>query len=367
MASGEAPVPLEPPDKQPPELQVPTPVPRKAGWAIVGLGKLALEEVLPAFGECLLSKPVALVSGHPEKARQVAEVYGINSDAIYGYQNYDEIAKNDAIDIVYIILPNSLHADYTIRALRSGKHVLCEKPMGVNVEECERMIGAARDAQRKLMIAYRLHYEPFNRKVIELCEKKALGEIKTFSSSNCQDVEAPNIRLSAKLGGGPLGDIGIYCINAARYVTGEEPLEVTAIAHQPSDDPRFREVSESFTFTLRFPSGALAHCDCSFGAGESRRYRVNCAKGFIDLDSAYGYWGQELHVKQGHAKAGDAQSAKLLLEPVNHFSAEMDHFSGCVLDDKECRTPGEMGLADVRVIAAIEEAARTGRSVQVGS
>ena len=365
-ASGEAPVPLEPPDKQPPELEVPTPVPRKAGWAIVGLGKLALEEVLPAFGECVLSKPVALVSGHPEKARQVAEVYGINSDAIYGYQNYDEIAKNDAIDIVYIILPNSLHADYTIRALRSGKHVLCEKPMGVNVEECERMIGAARDAQRKLMIAYRLHYEPFNRKVIELCEKKALGEIKTFSSSNCQDVEAPNIRLSAKLGGGPLGDIGIYCINAARYVTGEEPLEVTAIAHQPSDDPRFREVSESFTFTLRFPSGVLAHCDCSFGAGESRRYRVNCAKGFIDLDSAYGYWGQELHVKQGHAKAGDAQSAKLLLEPVNHFSAEMDHFSGCVLDDKECRTPGEMGLADVRVIAAIEEAARTGRSVQVG-
>jgi predicted dehydrogenase len=260
-----------------------------------------------------------------------------------------------------------LHADHTILAFQSGKHVLCEKPMASTVQEAERMIDAARAAQRKLMIAYRLHYEPFNQKVMELCGKRVLGEIKTISSSNCQNVKSPNIRLSRQLGGGPLGDVGIYCINAARYITSEEPIEVTAIAQQPSDDPRFREVPESLAFTLRFPSGILAHCDCSFGAGESRRYRVHCAEGFIDLDPAYSYRGQELYVHEGQTEAGNARKTKILLESVNHFSAEMDHFSDCVLHNSECKNQGEMGLADMRVIAAIEEATRLAKSVRVAS
>src|SRR3954454_14055644 len=223
-----APVPLAPPEAQPPDLKVPEAVARKAGWAVVGLGQVALEEVMPAFRECQLSRPVALVSGHPEKARKVADAYGLEHQNIYGYDNFDRLADNPAVDVVYIILPNSLHADYTIRALKAGKHVLCEKPMAVTVAECEQMIAAAQQAHRKLMIAYRLHYEPFNRKVMELCTEKALGSVKTFSSSNCQNVTAPNIRLSATLCGGPVGDIGIYSINAARYCTGEEPVEVTA-------------------------------------------------------------------------------------------------------------------------------------------
>jgi predicted dehydrogenase len=277
-----------------------------------------------------LSKPVALLSGHPEKAKKVAEVYGINPDSIYGYEDYDKMADDTAIDIIYIILPNSLHADHTIRAAGAGKHVLCEKLMAVNVEECQRMIAAAAEAGRKLMIGYRLHYEPFNQKVMELCGKKALGKIKTICSSNCQNVKSPNIRLSRPLGGGPLCDIGIYCINPVRYITGEEPNEVTAIAQQPQDDPRFREVPESYAFTLRFPSGTLAHCDCSLGAGESRRYRVHCAEDFIELDPAFSYRGQQLHVKEAEMATGDARMTKALLEPVNHFSAKMDHFSDCV-------------------------------------
>jgi len=361
------PVPLAPPDKQPPNLKVPQVAAKKVGWAVVGLGELALEEIMPAFAACEWSECVALVSGHPEKARKVAEMYNISPDGIYTYENYDDLAKNPKVDIIYIVLPNSMHAEYTIRGLKAGKHVLCEKPMATSVKECEQMIMAAADAKKKLMIAYRLHYEPLNRKVMELCADKAYGPVKIFEASNCQNVQPPNIRLSKTLGGGPLGDVGVYCINAARYVIGEEPVEVTAISHQPADDPRFREVAESVAFTLRYPSGVLAHCDCSFGSTESRRFRVTCAEGFIEMDPAFSYRGLRLRVKSGDAKKGTAQNAELPIEQVDHFTAEMDACSKCILDDTEPQTPGKMGLADMRIVAAIEEAAQTGRAAKIGA
>ena len=356
-------VPLAPPDKQPPDLKVPEPVKRKVGWAVVGLGELALDEVMPAFREAKWSEPVALVSGHPDKARKVAESYGIDPRSIYDYQSYDRLAENARVEVVYIILPNSMHAEYTVRGLKAGKHVLCEKPMAVTSAESERMIAAAREARRKLMIAYRLHYEPYNRKVMELSRQKAYGEIKTFSSSNTQDVKAPNIRLSKQLGGGPVGDVGVYCINAARYVINEEPTEVTAYEHRPADDPRFREVPETVVFTLRYPSGVITHCECGFGHARSERFRVVGAKGYVEMDPAFGYRGQRLFLmEQGE---GGGRRSELKLEPVNQFAAEMDHFSGCVLGDKEPRTPGELGLADMRIVEAIGEAARTGRPARV--
>lgn len=193
----------------------------------------------------------------------------------------------------------------------------------------------------------------------------AVGELKMFSASNCQDVQAPNIRLSKQLGGGPVGDVGIYCINAARYVTNEEPTEVTAFAHQPQGDPRSREVPESVVFTLRYPSGVIAHCECGFGHARSERYRVLGAQGFIEMDPAFGYRGQRLFLKKGDAEQGDQQKSELRLEPVNQFAAEMDHFSECVLNNQEPRTPGEMGLADMRIITAIHEAARTDKAARV--
>jgi predicted dehydrogenase len=349
--------PLAPPDQQPPNLDVPEPVARKAGWAIVGLGTLALEEVMPAFAHCRLSKPVALVSGHPEKARQVAQVYNINAKHIYSYDTYERLADNPDVDAIYIILPNSMHAEYTIRGLQAGKHVLCEKPMATSVDECEHMMGASEETAKQLMIAYRLHYEPFNRKVMEWCTQKTFGAVTTISASNCQITTAPNIRLSRALGGGPVQDIGIYIINAARYITGEEPSEVQAMAQQPPEDPRFREVPASVAFTLRFPSGVLAHGDCSFASEESRRYRVNCTQGLIELDPAFSYRGLRLSSKAGNGWT------ELRLREVNQFAAEMDHFSDCILNHREPRTPGGEGLADLRVIRAIEEAIRTGESV----
>ena len=356
---------LAPPDRQPADLKLPEIAPPRIGWAIVGLGQLALEEIMPAFRECKLSRPVALVSGHPDKAKKVAEAYGIKPTAIYDYESFDRLAENKEVDAIYIVLPNSMHAEFTMRGLRAGKHVLCEKPMSVTVEEAEKMVATALETGRKLMIAYRLHYEPMNRKVMELCRTKALGKIATISSTNGQDVKAPNIRLSGKLGGGPVGDVGVYSINAARYITGEEPAEVSAFAHQPTDDPRFREVPECVSFVLRYPSGIQAHCDCYFGSAESRNYRVHCKEGYIEMDPAFSYRGLRLKVKRAKGEIGTPEDAEIVIPPVNHFAAEMDHFSQCIIGDQIPSTPGEMGVADMRIIAAIEEAVRTGEVVRV--
>ncbi len=334
------------------------------GWAVVGLGVLALDEILPALQECQFSAPVALISDDREKAQEIAADYDIDEANLYDYDNFDEIADNPAIDVVYIVLPNSMHAEYTIRALRAGKHVLCEKPMAPTVTECEQMIAAAEETGRKLMIAYRLHYEPFNQRVMALCQQKALGPIRTFASSNCQNVDAPNIRLEKALGGGPVQDVGIYSINAARYVTGEEPVEVVAFADQPADDPRFEEVPASVSFLLRFPSGVLAHCDCSFASTSSQRYRVHCQSGYIEMDPAFAYSGLALRIRDDQQENGDVTPVEL--PQINQFAAEMDHFADCILNDKKPRTPGAEGLADIRIIVAIEEAIRTGRAVRVG-
>lgn len=221
------------------------------------------------------------------------------------------------------------------------------------------MISAAKAADKKLMIAYRLHYEPFNLRAMELCKAQKFGKLRTITATNTQVVQAPNIRLSRELAGGPLGDIGIYCLNATRYLTGQEPLEVQAISYQPIDDARFREVSESVAFTLQYPAGVLAHCGCSFGAAESRNYRVECVDGVIELDNAFSYRGQRLQIRTSSGVTEEK------IVPQNHFAAEMDHFSTCILKGGLPRTPGEEGLQDVRIMVAIEEAARSGKRVRV--
>ena len=263
VARGDEP-PLAPPDKQPPLVKVPEPPAKTIGYAIVGLGQLALEEVMPGFAEAKISRPVALVSGHPEKAKKVAATYHIDPKNIYSYETFEKLADNPAVDVIYIILPNSMHAEFTIRGLKAGKHVLCEKPMATSAAECMQMIEASKAAQKKLMIAYRLRHEPFNMTAIDICRKGDIGKLKTITASNCQDTPAPNIRLSKALGGGPLQDVGVYCINAFRYLSGEEPIEVSAFACQPKDVARFREVPESVTFSLRFPSGLIGEWGLQF-------------------------------------------------------------------------------------------------------
>lgn len=352
-------VPLAPPGNQPPNLVVPGGQTRKVGWAIVGLGELALGEVMPAFGECVHSRPTALVSGHPDKARKVADFYGIDPKNIYNYDNFDKIRENDQIEIVYNILPNHMHAEFSNRALQAGKHVLCEKPLTATVDEARSMVETAKKVGRKLMTAYRLHYEPFTMKAIELLRSDVLGRIDLIEAQNLQTVQPPNIRLSRKTAGGPLGDVGVYCLNATRYLTGEEPIEAAALVHQPSNNERFAEVPETVTFQLRFPSGALAICGCGFGSQESRRFRVNCSTGWLELHNAFAYRGQRILVCR------EKEISELQLRPVNHFAAEMDHFSKCVLNNTDPRTPGEEGLRDMQYMAWIDEAAKAGQRVQI--
>ena len=351
-------LPLAPPDRQPKDLKLPEVVERKIGFAIVGLGQLALEEIMPAFGRCKYAYPAALVSGHPDKAKRVARAYGVPDSSIYDYQTYGNLADNKNVDVIYIVLPNSMHAEYTIRGFEAGKHVLCEKPMAANVDEARAMIAAGAKASKQLMIAYRLQYEPHHLAAIELCRSGKLGTLKTISASNCQTVQAPNIRLSSKLAGGPLGDIGIYCLNACRYLSGEEPLEVTAQRYRPAHEPRFREVPESYAFTLRFPKGLLASCDCSFDSGESRVLRAHGSKGYLHLDNAFAYRGVELTTKLGEER-------KPAIEAVDHFATEMDAFAQAILKNEPIRTRGEEGLSDMIAMRAIAEAAETGRMVKV--
>ena len=237
--------------------------------------------------------------------------------------------------------------------------------MAPSVDECQRMIAAAKETGKTLGIAYRLHYEPLNKKAADLVRSGQIGKIKTISASNCQNTKAPNIRLSSSLGGGPVGDVGVYCINGACWATGEQPSHVTAVAHWPKDDPRFAEVPESVAFTLEFPSGAIASCDCSFGAAVGRRYRINGDKGFVEMDPAYAYSGLSLKAKRGDDETGTAELATLQIEQVDHFAAEMDAFSNAVIAGEPFPTTGEMGLADVKTINAIMEAARAGNRIPV--
>jgi predicted dehydrogenase len=340
--------------------KVPGAPPRRLGFAVVGLGKLALGEVLPAFALTERCRPTALVSGDPDKARAVARHYGIDPRSLYDYKNYDALRDNPAVDVVYVILPNAMHEEYTVRAAQAGKHVLCEKPMAPTTEACERMIAACDKAGRKLMIAYRVHYEPYNQTMMELGRRKPYGPIRFIVSDTVQDVgRAGQWRLDAKLaGGGSLVDIGVYSLNAARYLTGEEPAEVSAMTFSDPKQPRFREVEMSTAFQLCFPSGALANCTSSYGTGSVNRYRVMAAEGWYGLEPATAYRG--LRMFRGHGQ----NTEQVTLREVNHFAAEMDHLAACVAEDRRPKTPGEEGLRDVRLIERIYESARTGKTLK---
>jgi glucose-fructose oxidoreductase len=350
------------PAAQVPDVKLPELPGRKVGFALVGLGNLAINQLMPAFASCRRAKLVGFVSGRPEKAKHLAGVYGVDPKNIYTYDTYDRIADNPAIEAIYIVLPNGMHAEYTIRALKAGKHVLCEKPMANTPQECEQMIAAAKAAGRKLMIGYRLRYEPFNQALIAYArDAKEAGPTRIVVADagfNIGDPKQWRLR-KAMAGGGSLMDIGIYALNAARYLTGEEPVAVSAMMHSTPNDPRFVEVEENVTFQLRFPSGILANCTSSYGAGLNR-FRVAKPRGSAELEPALSYTGLRMRMFRGNV------IEERVLPQRDHFALEMDHLAGCILEGTEPLTPGEEGLKDLRVMMAIYEAARTGRTIPLG-
>jgi predicted dehydrogenase len=355
-----------PTEQEKPSFFTPLNPARKVGFAIVGLGRLSLGELLPAFGECKYAKPVAVVSGDAAKAAKVADQYGIPASGIYNYQNFDSIKDNPAVEVVYIVLPNSMHEEFTIRAAKAGKHVLCEKPMANSSAEAQRMIDACNKANVKLMIAYRIQYEPANTMAKEWVRSSKYGKVKMIEMYNGQHIGDPaQWRLKRSLaGGGALPDIGLYCLNTARFLTGEEPEWVMASQYSTPGDERFKEVEETVMFQLRFPGGTLVNATTTYGAHQSRRYRCLTDKGaYFGLDPAFAYNGLKAELETTEGKMAWKQQP---VQPEqNQFALEMDHMADCVRQNRRPYTPGEEGLQDHRVMEAIYRSAKEGKPVQL--
>jgi glucose-fructose oxidoreductase len=259
---------------------------RKFGYAVVGLGSYAVNQIMPRFAGCEHSKLVALVSGTHAKLEKYGEQYGIPKTHRYSYADYDAIARNPDIDAVYIILPNSMHAEYSIRASKAGKHVMCEKPMAVSAAECEAMIAAAKRANRKLMIGYRCHFEQYNLHCVSRIKSGVFGPIRLITAETGFNAAPNQWRLDRPLsGGGSMMDIGIYSLNAARYLAGEEPVSLVATESTDRNDPRFKNVEDRIDFQLLFPSGAIANCVSSYSSNHNA-FRATGTKGWIGMEPA---------------------------------------------------------------------------------
>jgi predicted dehydrogenase len=326
-------------------------------YAVVGLGHIAQAAVLPAFENAQEnSQLVAFVSDDPVKQQRLGRRYQANT---FTYKEYDALLASGAIDAVYIALPNSMHRDFAVRAARCGVHVLCEKPMAITEKDCEEMIRECAEHNVKLMIAYRLHFERANLDAIEIVQSGKLGEPRVFNSVFGFQLKAGNIRAEKKLGGGAVYDIGIYCINAARYLFRAEPTEV--VAYSLNTDPkRFRNVDSITSALMRFPDDRVASFTCSFDSADVATYTVLGTKGKLRLEMAYEYEAEiQMEVAVGEKKQ------QRTYEKRDQFAAELIYFSDCIINNRKPEPSGEEGLADVRIIRALLDSARTGRPVKL--
>ena len=327
----------------------------KIRYAVVGLGHIAQVAVLPAFKNASNSELIALVSGDAEKLKKLGKKYSL--DHLYPYRDYGRVLSN--VDAVYLALPNHLHREYAVRAAAAGVHVLCEKPMAVTEEECWAMIDAAQQNHVKLMIAYRLHLEAGNLHAIQLAKGGRLGDPRFFTSEFSQQVADNNVRVTESVahGGGPVYDMGVYCINAARYLFGSEPTEISAVAAS-KPEKRFLRVEEMVSAVMRFPGERLATFTCSFGAADVGSYSLLGTKGALRADPAYGY---AKPIQQRVTVAGKTSVKKFPKR--DQFAAELVYFSDCILKNKDPEPSGNEGLVDVRIVQAIYESIRTKRTV----
>lgn len=331
--------------------------PRKndIGIALVGLGSYATYQLAPALQETELCHLAGIVTGTPSKAEEWSAKYDIAQDSIYNYETFDSIADNPNIDVVYVVLPNGMHAEYTIRAAQAGKHVICEKPMAISVEECEQMIAACNEAGVKLSIGYRLHFEPYNLEAKRIGQEKVFGDVKIIESSFGFRIGNPDQwRLDKELaGGGAMMDVGIYAIQAARYVTGEEPIAVTAQEYK-TDPDKFAEVDETIFWQMEFPSGAVSNSTTSYAASIQRLF-ATCEQGWLELNPAYVYGGLRGRTNQG----------PMDFPQVNQQAAQMDAFADCVINDRVSSVSGAEGLQDMKIIEAIYQSIATGERVSL--
>jgi predicted dehydrogenase len=324
---------------------------RKVRYAVVGGGWISQAAFMPGVAQTGNSEMTAIVTGDPQKAKALAEIYGLTA---FGYAHYRDALASDLFDAVYLALPNRMHKDYAVPALEAGCHVLLEKPMAVSVAECEAINAAAQASGAKLMIAYRLHFEPATLDAIARIRAGEIGEPRMFTATFGQAVEAGNHRAKQGYWAGPVPDMGTYPINAARNLFGEEPVEVAALGSRRPDSP--------FTFdgtvavSLRFPSGRLAQFTVSYEADSVDAYRVTGTEGDLHLQPAF-LFGMGL---AGTLTRG-GEKERLTYGSVDQFGGQTRYFSDCILHDRLPEPDGEEGLCDLRVLEAVERALATGQ------
>jgi predicted dehydrogenase len=329
---------------------------KPVGFAAVGLGTIS-DIFMRACADSKSAKITALVTGHPqEKGLKYAAMYGIPKSSIYTYEQYDRLAGNKDVDAVYIGLPNSMHCEYTVRAARMNKHVLCEKPMAISSAQCRTMIQECHTANVKLMIAYRIHYDPTWQQAIDIIDSGGIGDVQSFQGGFFNQQRAGAWRLSRKLGGGgSVLDLGIYPLNAIRHITHEEPTSYAAMVSTRDFSGRFAEVEQSVEWTMKLPSGILASCSCSYGQDGPGFLKINGEKGFLQLEPAFNYDGLHLHGRANGQEMDVVATGKVPFQ----FTLEAEHFVDCIRNHKRPESPGEEGLKDMLAIEAIYRAAGT--------
>lgn len=331
------------------------------GFALVGLGRLSTNQLAPAFAETQRCRLVGIVSGSQTKPREWQAKYAIDDRNVYNYRNFDEIADNPDIDVVYVVLPNAMHEEFTIRAARAGKHVLCEKPMSVSSGECRHMIEACQSANVQLAIGYRCQFEPHHLECMRLAREQEFGSLRHIEASfgfKMGDYPIGDLRrwrLEHELaGGGALMDVGIYALQACRYLTGEEPTSVMA-REIKTDEKKFAEVDETILWSMDFPSGVVANCSTTYNFGGLNKVVATADNGQFGLEPAYSYQGI-----RGFAGDGTIE------EPaIDQFAREMDAFAEAIQAGKPSKVSGDEGLRDQLVIEAIYRSVKTGRRVEV--
>jgi len=325
--------------------------------AVIGQGHFAQAAVLPAIEQLEDVELTALVSGSEHKLDELGEHYGVRHRC--HYDQLGSLLASGAIDAVYIAMPNDHHAEMTLIAARHGVHVICEKPMAPTEAECMQMIRACEQRRVKLMIAYRLHFQTANLAAIEVARGGALGKLRLFSSIFAMQVREGNVRVQPRRGAGPLFDLGVYCINAARYLFQAEPIEVVALK-VAGRDPRFAAVDEAYGAMLRFPEERVAQLTASFGAYDRAYYEVIGSDGLLTLDNAYQYAVEmRMMVRSSHG------TEERTFPKGDQIAAEIEYFARCIREDLDPEPSGWEGLADVRIVQAIQASARFGRAVPI--
>lgn len=329
----------------------------KLGIALVGLGEYATNLLIPAFQETKRCYLAGLVSGDPETDTEWKEKLSLEDNAIFSYENFDQIAKNKEIDIVYITLPNSMHAEYAMRAMKAGKHVICEKPITVTVADGEAILKVMKDTGKYFSMGYRLHYDPYHKFLMYLGQKEVFGPVKRLfiENSMVMPVDDPWHIKPELAGGGPLMNNGIYCIQAAIYVTGQLPVAVEA-RFAPRTTPHLAEIEEGVGWTMYFDQGLEAVCETSYVKNQDK-LRAETDAGWFELAPAFGY---------GDIK-GATHNGEIQFEPVNQQALQMDDFATCILAGTGSGVPAEMGLRDLKIITAIYESARKKTRIRLGS